>query len=40
MRTSEQISAFLELIRGAPTEHGMAWEQVSDADKKVQDILH
>lgn len=40
MKTSEQISVFLELIRGAPTEHGTAWEQVSDADKKVQDILH
>lgn len=40
MKTSEQISAFLGLIRGAPTEHDMAWEQVSDADKKVQDILH
>ena len=40
MKTSEQISVFLELIRDAPTEHGTAWEQVSDADKKVQDILH
>ena len=40
MKTSEQISAFLGLIREAPTEYGIAWEQVSDADKKVQDILH
>ena len=40
MKTSEQISAFLGLIRDAPMEHDTAWEQVSDADKKVQDILH
>lgn len=40
MKTSEQISGFLGLIRGAPEEHRIAREQVSDADKKVQDILH
>ncbi len=40
MKTSEQISAFLGMLRGAPEEHRVAREQVSDADKKVQDILH
>ena len=40
MKTSEQIEAFMGLIRGAPIEHETAREKISDADKKTQDILH
>lgn len=40
MKTSEQISAFLGLIRGAPEEHRIAREREQDANKQTQDILH
>lgn len=40
MKTSEQIEAFMGLIRGAPIEHEAAREKISDADKEIQDILH
>lgn len=40
MKTSEQISAFLGLIRGAPAEYDIAKARESDANKKTQDILH
>ena len=40
MKTSEQIEAFMGLIRGAPIEYEAAREKISDADKEIQDILH
>ena len=40
MKTSEQIEAFMGLIRGAPIEYEAAREKISDADKETQDILH
>ncbi len=40
MKTSEQIEAFMGLIRGAPIEYEAARKKISDADKEIQDILH
>lgn len=40
MRTSEQISSFLDLLRRARSDYDIARSRQSDADKEIQDILH
>ncbi len=40
MKTSEQISAFLDMLREARMDHNIAVQQESDADKETQDIMH
>lgn len=40
MRTSEQIAAFLDMLREARMDHNIAVQQESDADKETQDIMH
>lgn len=39
-KASEYIKAFLDFLREAPTEHNIAAQRQSDADKEIQDILH
>lgn len=40
MRTSEQIAAFLDMLREARMDHNIAVQRESDADKETQDIMH
>lgn len=40
MKRSDQIESLLDLLRTARSDYDIAREQVSDADKETQDILH